>query len=76
MNVRFKDNVWASDLAELGSLSCKNSDFKCLLYVADVFTRYACAKALKDNKAKTLLHAFIEEVNNLNVCQRNYRQFK
>ena len=63
VNARFKDNIWASDLAELGSLSSKTSDFKYLLYVVDVFTRYACVKLLKDNKAKTFLQVFIEKVN-------------
>ena len=63
VNARFKDNIWASDLAELGALSFKTSDFKYVLYVVDVFTRYACVKPLKDSKAKTLLQAFIEKVN-------------
>ena len=33
---RFKDNIWAADLAELGSLSSKNKNVKYLLCVKDV----------------------------------------
>ena len=39
---RFKDNIWAADLAEMGSLSSMNKNFKYLLCVIDVFTKYAC----------------------------------
>ena len=34
---RFKDNIWAADLTEIGSLSYKNWNVKCLLYVIDTF---------------------------------------
>ena len=27
---RFKDNIWAADLAEIGSLPSKNKNVKCL----------------------------------------------
>ena len=30
---RLKDNIWAVDLAEMGSLSSKNKNVKCLLCV-------------------------------------------
>ena len=36
---RFKDNIWAADLAEVESLFSKNENFKCLLCVIDVFTK-------------------------------------
>ena len=48
---RFKDNIWAADLAELGSLSSKNKSVKYLLCVVDVFTKYAWLKLLKDKKS-------------------------
>ena len=38
---RFKDNIWASDLAEIGSLSSKNKNVKYLWCVIDVFTKCA-----------------------------------
>ena len=37
---RFKDNTWATDLAEMGSLSPKNKNVKYLLCVIGVFTKY------------------------------------
>ena len=57
--VRFKDNVWPADLAEMGSLSSKNKNVKYLLCVIDVFIKYAWVKHVKDKKAKTFLNAFI-----------------
>ena len=47
---RFKDNIWAVDLAEMESLSSKNKNVKYLLCVIDVFTKYAWVKPLKDKK--------------------------
>ena len=46
-DARFKDKIWASDLAEMVSLSSKNKNVKYLLYVIDVFTKYAWVKHLK-----------------------------
>ena len=45
---RFKDNIWAVDLAEMRSLSSKNKDVRYLLFALDVFTKYARVKSLKD----------------------------
>ena len=36
---RFKDNIWPTGLAEMGSLSSFNRDVKYLLCVIDVFTK-------------------------------------
>ena len=38
---RFKDNIWAADLAEMASLSSKNHSVKYLFCVIDAFTKYA-----------------------------------
>ena len=35
----------------MGSSSSRNENVKYLLCFVDVFTRYACVKPLKDNKA-------------------------
>ena len=59
---RFKDNIWAADLAEMGSVSSKNQGVKYLLCVIDVFTKYPSVKPLKDKNAKTVLHSFVEIV--------------
>ena len=62
---RFKDNIWAADLAEMESLSWKNKIFKCLSCVVDVF-KYAWVKPLKDKKGKTALNVFIEILHESN----------
>ena len=56
---RFKGNIWAANLAERESLSSKNKKFKYLLYVINVFTKYAWVKPLKDKKGRTVLTAFV-----------------
>ena len=61
--MRFKDNIWAVDLAEMGSLSSKNENVKCVI---NVFTKYAWVKPLKDKKGKVVLNTFIEIVNETN----------
>ena len=38
--------------------------------MVDVFTKYAWVKSLKDKKAKTVLHDFIEIVDQFN-CKAN-----
>ena len=63
---RFKDNIWAVDLAEIELLSSKNKYVKYLLCVIDVFTKYAWVKPFKDKKGKTVLNVFIEIVNESN----------
>ena len=37
---RFKDNIWAADLAKIESFRSKNENIKYLLCVIDVFTKY------------------------------------
>ena len=48
------------------SLPSEDENVKYLLYVIDVFTKYAWVKPLKDKKGKTVLNAFIEIVNESN----------
>ena len=62
----FKDNIWATYLAEMGSLSSKHQNVRYLLCVIDVFTKYAWIKSLKDKKDKTVLNAFIEILSESN----------
>ena len=38
---RFKDNIWAANLAEMGSFSSKNQNVKYLLCVVNVFSKCA-----------------------------------
>ena len=50
IHARFKDNIWAANLAGMGSFSSKNKSSKYLLCAIDVFTKYAWVKPLKDKK--------------------------
>ena len=52
---RFKDNTWAAGLTEMKSLLSKNENVKYLLWVIDVFTKYAWVKPSKDKKVKQFL---------------------
>ena len=63
MCTRFKDNIQAANLAEMGSYFSKNGGVEYLLCVIDVFTKCAWAKTLDDEKTRTVLHGFIERVN-------------
>ena len=58
MYVRFKNNIWTADLAEVGLLSSFNLGVKCLLCVVNVFTKCAWVETLKNKKAKTVLYGF------------------
>ena len=60
---KFKDNIWGADFAEMESLSSKNKNVKYLLFVTDIFTKYAWVKPLQDKKDKKVLNAFIKTVH-------------
>ena len=62
---RFKKNIWAADLVKKG-LPSFNRYVKYLLWIIDVFTKYAWVKPMKDKKPKTVLHRFIKIVNESN----------
>ena len=65
-HARFKDNIWAADLAQMGSLSSKNRNVKYSLSFINVFTKYAWAESLENKKGKTVVNAFIGIVNESN----------
>ena len=52
-----------ADLAKMESLSSFNRGVKYVSCVIESFTKYAWVKPLKDKKAKTVLHGFIETEN-------------
>ena len=64
----FKDNISGADLTEMGSLSFNDKNIK-FLCVIGVFTKYEWVKSLTDKKAKTVLNAFMEIVNESNCKQ-------
>ena len=57
---RFKDNTWATDLAEMGSLSSQNKHVEYLFCVIDAFTKYAWVKPLKHKNVKQVLKLLIK----------------
>ena len=61
--MRLKDNTWAADFAEMGSLLSKNRAVRYLLCVIDVFTKYVWVKPLKDKKDEIVFLGFVETVN-------------
>ena len=71
---RFTKNIWAADLAEMGSLPSINNGVKYSLCIIDVFTKYAWVKSLTDKKYKTFLDGFTEIVNESNAKPRNHSQ--
>ena len=57
LSVKFKDNIWAADLAEVGSFVLK-IEVRNLLYVIDVLIKYAVVKPWRSIKAKTVIDGF------------------
>ena len=53
--MRFRDNIWVAELIIMGSLSSKNKNVKNLLCLIVVFTKYAWAETLKENRVKQFL---------------------
>ena len=59
----FKDNIWVTKLAEMGSLSSKDRGAEYLLCMIDVCNKYPWVKPFKDIKFKKVIHGFIEIVS-------------
>ena len=56
--LQFKDNIWGVDLSDMQSLSRKNKGIKYLLYVIDLYSKYAFVIPLKDKKGISIVNAF------------------
>ena len=54
----FKDNIWASDLADMQLISKFDKGFKFLLCVTDIYSKYAWIVPLKDKKGVSIVNAF------------------
>ena len=54
----FRDIVWGVDLADMQSLSRYNKGFKYLLYVIDLFSKYAWVIPIKNKKGTSIVNAF------------------
>ena len=60
----FKDNIWGADLADMQLLSQFNKRFRFLLWVINIFSRYAWVVPLKDKNGVSIVNAFQEILNN------------
>ena len=54
----FKDNIWGVDLADMQLISNYNKGIKYLLFVTDLFNKYAWVVPLKDKKGLRIINAF------------------
>ena len=54
------------DLADIQLISKLNKDFRLLLCVTDIYSKYARVIALKDNKGMTITNAFQKILNESN----------
>ena len=63
---QFKDNVWGVDLADMQSLSKKNEGIKYLLCAIHLFSKYAFAVPLKDEKGISIVNAFYKIIKQSN----------
>ena len=54
----FVDNIWGADLADVSLMSKFNKGICFLLYVIDIFSKYAWVISLKDKKGITFADGF------------------
>ena len=54
----FKDNIWGADLADMELISKFNKGFRFLLYVIDIFSKYAWVLPLE---VKIILMVMMED---------------
>ena len=54
----FKDNIWAANLADMQLISKFRKGFRFLLYVIDIYSKYAWVIPLKDKKDLSTVNAF------------------
>ena len=54
----FKDNIWGADLADMQLISKFSKGFRFLLYVTDIFSKYAWVAPLKDKKGASIVNEF------------------
>ena len=65
------DDIWGADLVDMQEWSRINNDFKYMLNVIDIFSKYAWSIPLKDKKGETVTEAFKYIVKNSNRKPRH-----
>ena len=61
----FTDNIWGADHAYMQLISKFNKGFIFLLYVIDIFSKYACVIPLKEKRGTRITNAFQKILNEL-----------
>ena len=54
----YKDETWSADLIDKSSLSKYNNNYKFILTVIDIFTKYAWAIPLKNKSGLSITNGF------------------
>ena len=72
----FRDNIWGADLADMQLISKFNREFRFLLCVVDIYSKYAWAIPLKDKKRITITNAFQKVLDESNTNQKKYGLIK
>lgn len=57
------DSTWCVDLVDMQEWAKFNNDFKYILMVVDVFSRYAWARPLKSKSARDVFNAFMDIID-------------
>ena len=57
VHAAFKDNIWGADLADMQLLSKYNKGIRFLLFIIDIFSKYAWVVPLKDKKGVSIATA-------------------
>ena len=66
----FRGKILGADLADMQLISKYSKRFRFLLYVIDIFSKYAWVVPLKDKKANVVTNAF-QKVLNKSGCKPN-----
>ena len=66
----FIDKIWGADLADMKLISKFNEVFKFLLFIIDIYSKYAWVIPLKDEKGITITNAF-PKILNESKCKPN-----
>ena len=54
------DHLWQADLAEMGAYATLNDNYRYILTVIDVFSRYAWARAIRQKTGQEVRDAFVD----------------
>ena len=68
----YKDETWLADLIEKSSLSKYNNNYKFIITVIDIFTKFAWAIPLKNKSGLSITNGFKTILSEGRKPQKNY----